>query len=316
MKINVLDSLTLGKDLDLSPLCEIGEVTVYESTTPDEVSAHSKGADVLIINKVKINENTLPDTANVKLICLFATGYDNVDTAYCRKKGIGVCNVVGYSTDSVAQVTVAMVLSLANNLPQFMHHVKSGAYTQGGVANHLKPSYNELSGKVWGIVGCGNIGKKVGKVAEALGCKVLANTRTGKTEFENADIDTLCKESDIITIHAPLSDETRGLIDEDKISIMKKNVIIVNVARGAVTDEKAIADAIKNGKISGFGADVYSVEPFPQTHPFYEIKDFDNVCLTPHMAWGAFEARERCLGEIIKNITAFFSGDVRNRVDI
>ncbi len=315
MKITVLDLATLGADLDISPLSEIGEVTCYTHTTAEETPDHCSGSDVLILNKVKINENTLPDTGNIKLICLFATGYDNVDLDYCRKNGIGVCNVVGYSTDSVAQVTVAMVLYLANNLKAFTRHVSGGDYTRSGVANYLVPVYNELRGKTWGIVGCGNIGSAVGKVAEALGCRVLANKRSPGGAFENTDIDTLCKESDIITIHTPLSDATRGLIGKERIALMKKNVIIVNVARGAVTDEAAIAEAVKNGDIGGFGADVYSVEPFGADHPFNSIMNLDNVCLTPHMAWGAHEARQRCLDEIIKNITAFTCGEKRNRVD-
>ena len=315
MKIAVLDSATLGADLDLSPLGELGEVKCYTHTTADETPEHCKGADVLVINKVKINKSTLPDTGSVKLICIFATGYDNVDITYCNEKGIAVCNVVGYSTDSVAQVTVAMVLYLANNLRAFTRHVSSGDYTRSGVANYLVPAYNELRGKTWGIVGCGNIGSAVGRVAKALGCKVLANKRTPSSEFENADIDTLCKESDIITIHTPLSDATRGLIGKERIALMKKNVIIVNVARGAVTDEAAIAEAVANGDIGGFGADVYSAEPFDASHPFSAIMHMDNVCLTPHMAWGAHEARQRCLDEIIKNITAFTCGEKRNRVD-
>lgn len=316
MKITILDSATLGSDLDLSPLNSLGEVAVFESTLPEETSAHCSGSDVLILNKVKINQTTLPDTGSIKLICVFATGYDNIDLDYCRSNGIGVCNVVGYSTNSVAQVTIAMVLYLANNMPSFTRHVRSGDYTDGGVANCLVPAYAELCGKTWGIVGCGNIGTAVGKVAEALGCRVLANKRTPGGCFENADIDTLCKESDIITIHAPLSDSTRGLINKERISLMKKSVIIVNVARGAVTDEAAIAEAVQNGDIGAFGADVYSVEPFGKAHPFNAIMQHDNVCLTPHMAWGAIEARERCLGEIVKNIVSFKNGEIRNRVDL
>lgn len=315
MKISVLDASTLGEDLDLSPLSAFGEVVLHQTTTAEQTPERCMDSDILIINKVKINENTLPSTGKVKLICLFATGYDNIDTDYCRKKGIGVCNVVGYSTNSVSQVTVAIALSLANNLKAYRRYVAQGSYTASGVANHLVPPYNELCGKVWGIVGCGNIGRTVGKVADALGCRVLANTRSGKTEFENVDLDTLCRKSDIISIHTPLSEETRGLIGKEKLSLMKKNVIIVNVARGAVTDESAIAEAIKERRIGAFGADVFSTEPFSEDHPFYEIKDFDNVCLTPHMAWSAFEARKRCLDEITENITSFLNGGTRNRVD-
>ncbi len=316
MKISVLDASTLGTDLDLSPLSALGEVSVYSGTEKEQILHRSIDSDVIIINKVKINETTLPETGRLRLICLFATGYDNVDTAYCKEKGIGVCNVVGYSTNSVSQTCVAIALSLANNLKSYNKYVTSGNYTSSGIANHLVPAYNELNGKVWGIVGCGNIGRAVAKVAEALGCEVLANTRKGNTEFCNVDLDTLCKKSDIITIHTPLSEETRGLIGKDKLYMMKKNVIIVNVARGAVTDEEAIAEAIKEGTIGAFGADVYSEEPFSKDHPFYEIKDFNNVLLTPHMAWSAYEARERCLGEIIENITSFLNGGTRNRVEL
>ena len=316
MKIAILDSLTLGADLDFSPLKELGELTEYGATLPEEVCEKCRENDVIILNKVKINESTLPHTGNVKLICVFATGFDNIDLDYCRKKGIAVCNVVGYSTASVAQVTVATVLYLANNMKAFTDHVRSGAYTAAGVANCLVPAYNEIAGKTWGIVGCGNIGTAVGRVAEAFGCKVIANKRTPGGEFENVDIDTLCEESDIITIHVPLSEATKGLIDKERIALMKKNVIIVNVARGAVTDEEAIAEAVKEGRIGAFGADVYSVEPFGENHPFSGIKHLDNVCLTPHMAWGAYEARERCLLEIVKNINAFYNGEIRNRVDM
>lgn len=316
MKISVLDSSTLGNDLDLSVLKNYGELEIYSSTTTEETPAHCMDSDILVINKVKINENTLPDPGKVKLICLFATGFDNVDINYCKKHSIALCNVVGYSTDSVAQLTIAIVLNLACRIPEFSHHVTSGDYTKGGIANWLVPVYNELMGKTWGIVGLGNIGKRVAKVAEAFGCNVLVNKRTPSDEYENADIDTLCRESDIITIHTPLTDETHHLINQKRISMMKKNVILVNVARGLVTDESAVAKAIKDGKIGGFGCDVFSKEPFGNDHPFYEIMHLDNVCLTPHMAWGAYEARVRCLDEICKNIESFNSGNTRNRLDI
>lgn len=316
MKIAILDASTLGSDLDLSIVKELGEVYIYPTTASEEINERCKGMDVIILNKVKINENTLKDFETLKLICITATGFDNVDLDFCRKNNIGVCNVVGYSTNSVAQVTVATVLSLANHLPEFMRHVKSGDYTKGGVANCLTPVYTELEGKTWGIVGCGNIGTKVGKIATALGCKVLAFKRTPHEIFETVDIETLCKKSDIITIHAPLSDSTKHIINKQRISMMKKNVIIVNAARGGVTDEEAIADAVCNNSIGAFGTDVYSVEPFTEDHPFTKIMQKDNVCLTPHMAWGAVEARQRCLREVMQNIRSFFNGEIRNRVDL
>lgn len=316
MKITVLDAATLGYDISLAPLNEIGEVTVYQTSSPNEIPERINEAEVVIINKVKLNEDNLDYAKNLRLICIAATGYDNIDVTYCKKHGIAVCNVVGYSTDSVAQVTVSMALFLATHLNEYTQCVTSGEYTKKGVPNCLTPVYRELKGMTWGIVGYGNIGRRVAKVAEALGCNVIINKRTPCDEYQNCDIDTLCKKSDIISLHVPLSDQTRGLIDAKRIAMMKKTAILINVARGAVTDEKALADAIKENRIGGIGIDVYSVEPFPKNHPFNEIKALPNVCLTPHMAWGAKDARERCLDEIILNVKAFTRGEKRNRVDM
>ena len=314
MKITVLDSATLGEDLDLSPLSEVGETEIYQNTAPGEVAARIAQSDVVVINKIKLNEGNLSGAKNLKLICIAATGYDNIDVAYCKRAGIAVCNVVGYSTHSVAQITVATVLSLACHLPEHCETVKSGRYTESGVANSLVPVYHELAGKTWGIVGFGNIGRQVGRVAEAFGCRVIASRRSGGEGC--VSVEELCRESDVITIHTPLNDSTRGLISREMIALMKKDVIIVNAARGAVTDEKAIADAVKEGRIGAFGSDVFSAEPFGKDHPFYEIKALPNVCLTPHMAWGAYEARVRCLDEIIENIKTFQKGETRSRVDL
>jgi len=234
MKITVLDSATLGDDLDLSPLSEVGETEVYKNTAPDEVSVRIAESDVVVINKIKLNESNLSSARNLKLICIAATGYDNIDVAYCKKAGIAVCNVVGYSTHSVSQITVATVLSLACHLPEHSETVKSGRYTASGVANSLTPVYHELAGKTWGIIGYGNIGRQVGKVAEAFGCRVIASRRSG-----GASVEEVCRESDIITIHTPLNDSTRGLISREMIALMKKDVIVVNAARGLVTDERA-----------------------------------------------------------------------------
>ena len=315
MKISILDRLTLGDDLNLSAVYSYGEVVCHDTTSPEDVVEHIGDADVVFVNKVKLNESNLSTATNLKLICEAATGYDNIDMEYCRKRNIAVCNVPGYSVYSVAQVTVSMVLSLVNHLNEYTRYTSDGTYTQGGCANILTPVYHELLGKTWGIVGYGGIGSKVGDVAKALGCKVLAYKRTPVEGTDCVDIDTLIENSDIITIHIPLSEETRGLIDEERIKKMKPNVVVVNTARGAVTDEKALCDAVKNGKIAGLATDVYSTEPFDEKSPFYAIKDMDNVCLTPHMAWGSIEARERCFGEMLLNMEAFLQGERRNRVD-
>ncbi|MBR6675886.1 MAG: hydroxyacid dehydrogenase [Clostridia bacterium] len=314
MKIVILDSATLGDDLDLSVLSKYGEVSAYPKTSAEEVAERLSDADVVIINKVKLNESTLGENSTLKLHCIAATGYDNVDLEYMRKKSIGVCNVVGYSTDSVAQLTVSMVLSLATHLPDYTECTRSGEYTKGGVANRLIPVYHEIAGKTWGIIGLGNIGKKVAAVAEALGCKVIANKRTPVPDHTCVDIDTLCREADIITIHTPLNDGTRNLINKERIASMKKDVIVVNVARGAVCDEAALCDAVREGRLGGLGVDVYTVEPFGEDSPYFAVKELSNVCLTPHMAWGSYEARNRCLADIMKSIDAFLCGEKRSRL--
>ncbi|MBE6718161.1 MAG: hydroxyacid dehydrogenase [Ruminococcaceae bacterium] len=316
MKITVLDADTLGKDLSLEPLKAVGDVTIYNYSDPDEVIKRITDCEVVIINKIKLNETNLKYAKNLKLICIAATGYDNVDVEYCREHNIAVCNVVGYSTNSVALLTVSMALSLVTHLRQYNKFVVSGEYTKSGIPNRLEPAFHELDGMMWGIVGLGNIGKKVAKIASAMGCNVIANKRSDDPDYNIVSIDELIERSDIISVHTPLTDLTRGLISAERIGKMKKNAILINVARGAVCDEKALADAIKADKIGGLGIDVYSNEPFSEEHPFYEIKSHDNVLLTPHNAWGAYEARERCLYDIIENIKSFCGGGKRSRVDI
>ncbi len=316
MIIIALDRETLGKDVSFEKIEEIGELRTYPTSTEDEVLTRIKDAEVIIINKIKITKKVLEHAPKLKLICIAATGYDNVDIEACKEKNVAVCNVVGYSTHSVAQTTLALVLALSINLSSFAEFVEDGRYSKSGVANRLTPVYHELNGKTWGIIGYGNIGKQVERVATALGCDVVVNKKTPCEEAKCVDLETLCKISDIITIHTPLNEATRGMINRNKIAMMKKDVIIVNTARGAVTDEEAICDAVENGEIGAFATDVYSSEPFDEKHPFNRIKDFKNVYLTPHMAWGAYEARNRCLNEIAENIKAFQNNETRNRVDL
>ena len=315
MKIVVLDSATLGADIDLSPLAAHGELTVYQSTTPDEVATRLADADVAVLNKIKINKATLPYPVALKLICVTATGFDNIDLGFCRERGIAVCNVVGYSTQSVAQVTLGMALSLFLHLPAYREQVAGGAYTAGDVANSLVPVYHELAGKTWGVVGLGHIGKRVAELAHAFGCRVIAFKRTPDPDFECCSLEQLCRESDIISVHLPLSPSTRGILSAREISLMKRDAILINVARGAVVDEAALASAVKEKRIGGIGIDVYSAEPLAVDHPLYELRHLDNVLLTPHMAWGAKEARDRCIAEIAQNIAAFLAQEPRNRID-
>lgn len=315
LTVVVLDASTLGEDLDLSPLQVLGEVKVYQTSTPEQIAVRIAEADILMQNKAKLTADLLSKAKKLKVICEAATGFDNIDVAYCREHGIAVTNVPGYSTQCVAQITFTLALSLITHLPQYTQFVQSGEYTASGVANRLSPAFCELYGKTWGIVGYGNIGKQVGKIAQAFGCNVIVHKRTPEEGVRCVDIDTLCRESDIISLHTPLNDGTRGLIGKAQLDMMKKNAILVNVARGAVTDEEAVAQALLSGKLAGFGCDVYSTEPFPKGHPIDRIKDLPNVCLTPHIAWGGYETRVRLLDEMIKNAQAFFRGEKRNRVD-
>lgn len=315
MKIVVLDAKTLGPGIDFSPLLNAGEVTLFDLTAPEELAARIANAEVIVANKWKLNRDNLTDARALKLICVTATGFDNVDLEYCRQRGIGVCNVPAYSTESVAQLTLTMVLSLAAHLKEYRDYVSSGAYSASGVANILTPVWHELSGKTWGIIGGGNIGRRVANLARAFGCRVLMNRRGEEKEYESADLHTLCRESDIISVHVPLSDQTRGMIGPKEIGLMKEHVIFINVARGAVCDEPALTEAVEQGRIGALGVDVFAQEPFPADHPYTRIMGRSNVCLTPHIAWGAAESRNRCIRIVGENIRAFRGGRRENRVE-
>lgn len=316
MKIVILDYATLGYDLDLSGAGRFGEVIKYERTAQDEARERLADADIVIVNKVKMVREVLEGAKNLKLICETATGFDNIDIDYCRERGILVANTPAYSSACVAQVTVSMVCSLLTHLREYEDCVFSGEYTKSGNANCLVPVYHEICGRVWGIIGFGNIGRAVGRVAEAFGCRLLVNKRTEVEGFECVDLDTLLRESDIITIHCPLSDATRGMIGERELSLMKRDAIIINMARGAIWDESAVAKAILDGKIGGMGCDVFSCEPLPDGHPFARLYGLKNVSLTPHMAWGSYESRMRCFNTVLSNIEAFLNGEPSNIVNL
>ena len=314
MKITVLDRNSLGMDTPLESLYNFGELEIYDSTDETNIYERITDSEVLIINKVKITESVILAAKKLKLVCVFATGFDNIDICAAKKNNVAVCNVPGYSTDSVALFTIATTLALVAHLKEYNNFVSSGEYSVSGTPNRLVPVYHEIKGKTWGIIGLGNIGRAVARVAEAFGARVIANKRTPVEDYECVDIDTLCRESDIITIHCPLNDESRNLISKEKIELMKENVIIVNEARGAVINDADIVDAIKAKKIAAFGSDVYTTEPFSCDHPFYEIKNYDNVLLTPHAAWGSYESRARCISIICDNIESYVRGDKKNRV--
>lgn len=318
MKLVVLERNSVGTDVDVSCFERFGEVEYYPNTVAENTAERVKDADIVIANKAPMNENTLKDAPNVKLICLFATGFDNVDLAYCKSRGIKVANVVNYSTAAVVQHTILLALALEEKLVHYDNYVKSGEYgAQDRFSNFDRP-FGELDGKTWGIVGMGNIGRGVAKVAQALGCKVIFYSASGKstcTDYTRVEFDELLSQSDILSLHCPLSDRTRGLINKEAFSKMKKSAILVNVARGPVVDTQALYDALTQGRIAAAGLDVLEKEPISRDNPLNEIKDSTKLIITPHLAWASTEARERLVDEVVKNIQAFLDGEDRNVVN-
>ena len=316
MHIVIIDGNTLGPGLDLRGLEALGDVTVYAATAPEEAAERLRDADIVLVNKLRLGPENLTGNTRLKLICEAATGYDNIDAAWCGAHGIAVANVPGYSTDCVAQLTAAMALYLVNHLGTYTAAVRSGAYTRGGAANILSPVYHELRGLTWGIAGYGRIGKRVAEIAEVLGCRVVCWRKHPQAGDPYVPLEELCRVSDVLSVHLPLNGETRGLFSRELIGLCKPSCLFINVARGAVADEAALAEALAAGKLGGLGIDVYSLEPFPEDHPYYAIREREDVCFTPHMAWGGMETRQRCIRVIEENIGAFLRGERQNRVDI
>ena len=318
MKLVVLERNSVGTDVDVSCYEKFGEVAYYPNTVAENTAERVKDADIIIANKAPMNENTLKDAPNVKLICLFATGFDNVDLAYCRSRGIKVANVVNYSTAAVVQHTLLLALALEEKLIHYDNYVKSGEYgAQDRFSNFDRP-FGEFEGKTWGIVGMGNIGRGVARVAQAMGCKVIFYSASGKstcTEYTRVEFDELLSQSDILSLHCPLSDRTRGLINKEAFSKMKRSAILVNVARGPVVDTEALYDALTQGQIAAAGLDVLEKEPIARDNPLGQIKDSTKLIITPHMAWASTEARVRLVEEVAKNIQAFVDGEDRNVVN-
>jgi glycerate dehydrogenase len=317
MKIAVLEKDSLGNDLDISFYNEFGEVTYYDNTVADKIAGRVEDATIIIANKAPLNETTRGGAKNLKLICETATGYNNVDLDYCKSKGIRVTNVKGYSTPIVAQHTFAMALYLLEKLPVFDNYVKNGEYEKCPIFTCFEPYFTELEGKTWGIIGLGNIGRKVAEIASVFGCRVIYYSASGNnnsTDYERVDFDTLLAQSDILSLHCPLTDRTQNIINAKALDKMKKTAILINVARGPVVDEQALYDALVNGKIAAAGLDVLCKEPISPDNPLGKIKDSTKLIITPHMAWGSHEARERCAREVYQNIKSFISGEDRNVV--
>ncbi len=319
MKIVMLERNSVGPDIEVSCYQELGDVTYYKNTvTIEEVAERVKDADVIIANKSPMNETSLKDAKKVKLICELATGFDNCDLAYCKSRGIKVCNVVDYSTSMVAQHTFTLALALVQKLPHYDNYVKSGAYSAQDRFSNFDVPFQELEGKTWGIVGMGNIGRRVAKIATAFGCRVIFHSVTGKstvTDYPQVDKDTLLSESDFLSLHCPLSDLSRNFIDADALKKMKKTAVLINVARGPVVNNTDLYHALVEGEIAAAGLDVLEHEPLRETNPLSKLKDSNQIIITPHLAWGSVEARTRCVNEVYKNIQSFMEGIDRNVVN-
>ena len=304
MKIAFLDAATMG-NVSFEPFEQLGEFVKYESSTPQEARERVKDIDVLLINKVLVNKELIDAAPNLKLICIAATGVNNIDVEYAASKGIPVRNAVGYSTDSVVQTTFMHILSLVGGAPYFDDSVKSGSYSRSGMFTDPNWNWWELAGKTIGIIGMGNIGSKVAKIAEAFGMNVCYYSTSGTghcKDYPCLSLEELLKVSDIVSVHAPLNERTLNLIGKEQLAMMKPSAYLVNVGRGAIVVEEDLAEAVDNGVIAGAGMDVFVQEPIPEDHPYLRMKHPERMRLTPHIAWASIEARSRLIGIIADNI--------------
>ncbi len=307
MKISVLDRKTLGDDVSLERLKDFGDLVIYSTTKRNDIEGRIKDSDIVITNKVVIDKYVMDHAPKLKLICVAATGMNNIDLNYAKKRSIEVKNVKGYSTHSVVQHTFAMLFYLLEKLRYYDMIVKGGIWTKNEIFTCLDRPFHEIRGKKWGIIGLGEIGREVGKVAKSFGCDVIYYSTSGKNEnkeFKRVDFDELLKESDIISIHAPLNERTKDLIGKEELNKMKKGVILLNLGRGGIINEYELAQKVSLGDIY-VGLDVLEREPISKDHPLMYIKNSDNILITPHIAWTSIEARKRLVDGIYENIKEF-----------
>lgn len=302
MKIVFLDAKTIGDDIDLSGYKELGEVVTYDFSTTEEARERTKDADVIVLNKVEINEASIGEAAHLKLVCVTATGTNNLDKEYLAKRSIPWRNVAGYSTETVAQHTFALLFYLMEKLRYYDDYVKSERYVEDVSFTHFDHVFHELLGKTWGIIGLGAIGRRVADIAKLFGCHVIYYSTSGKNDqkdYERVSFDELLRTSDIVSVHAPLTPETNGLMNAEAFGKMKPEAIFLNLGRGPIVVEQDLADALKNGQIAAAGLDVLCKEPMAADNPLKEIKDSERLLITPHIAWASIEARTRLMQIIL-----------------
>ncbi|MFN3403542.1 MAG: D-2-hydroxyacid dehydrogenase [Cytophagaceae bacterium] len=309
MKIVFLDASTVGEIPEMDLFRSLGEFKSYDFTNSSEVVSRLESAEIAVTNKVVIDKKVIDHCPDLKLICVAATGTNNIDLDYASKKGIAVKNVKGYSTDSVVQHTFAMIFSLMNHIAYYDNYVKSGAYSSSVIFTCLDKPFFELSGKEFGIIGLGTIGKKVAEVARIFGARVSYFSTSGlnnDSTFKRKELNELVQESDIISIHAPLNERTNHLISMEEFSLMKSSALLINTGRGGIVDEKALVTALKNQEIAGAALDVFNSEPLPLHHILYsEPSIMNKLLLSPHIAWASQEARGRLLKGIFQNIQEY-----------
>ena len=305
MKIVFLDAKSIGEDIDLSGYDQLGEVVRYPYSTPEEARERTRDADVIILNKTDLNEQSIGEADKLKLVCVTATGTNNLDKAYLAERGIEWRNVAGYSTESVAQHTFALLFYLMEKLRYYDDYVKNENYVNDSMFTHFDHRFNELFGKIWGIIGLGNIGRRVADIAKCFGCRVIYFSTSGKNNqkgYNRVSFDKLLEQSDIVSVHAPLTDDTLGLMNREAFARMKPGAVFLNLGRGPIVDEAALTEALNTGMIAAAGLDVLSQEPMSEDNPLRSIKDSERLIITPHIAWASIEARTRLMEIILEQI--------------
>lgn len=308
MKLVFLDTKTIGEDIDLSAYDALGEVVKYGFSTLEEIPERVKDADVLIVNKIAINEQTIGNAKNLKLVCVTATGTNNLDKEYLKKRGIAWRNVAGYSTESVTQHTFALLFYLLEKIRYYDDYVKDEKYINDTVFTHFAEHFNEVNGKTWGIIGLGTIGRRVADIAKAFGARVIYYSASGSPAqegYEQVDFETLLTTSDIVSVHAPLNEYTKDLMNREAFAKMKKTAIFLNIGRGPIVVEQDLYEALETGEIAAAGLDVLCEEPMSETNPLAKIKDSKKLIITPHIAWASVEARNRLMQIIVEQIREF-----------
>jgi len=307
MRLVFLDAKTLGEDIDLDIFETFGEVAVYGTTSAEERVERCRDADIVITNKVVIDRKVMDESPSLKLICVAATGMNNVDLEYAARKGIEVKNVAGYSTHSVVQHTFAMLFYLMEKLPFYDNHVKSKKWSRSGIFTCVERPFHELRGKQWGIIGLGTIGKEVAKVAEAFGATVVYYSTSGKNDdpfYPRMELDTLLSTSHIISIHAPLNESTKNLLDFAKLQKIEAGSILLNLGRGGIINEKDLVHVMDDKELY-VGLDVTETEPLPEDSVLFEVADPERLLITPHIAWTSVEARRELVKGVFENIARF-----------